>query len=166
MKEDFLSLIKTKDEANRFFEFADLMIEKTYGAEKFDKNIMDKCVEETMLKAEYKVKPLWFEKTCKQVSRNMSPESVRSTLEELTKLVSGAELVKIEISFEPSQDFINETYEVIKESGFGSFLLDVELNPKLKGGAKFFVGGKYVNLTLNSIVAKYLRTKDAINRYL
>lgn len=166
MKEDFLSLIKTKDEANKFFEFADLVIEKTYGTEKFDENIVDKCVAETILKAEYKVKPLWFEKIGKQLLRNMSPESVRTVLGELIKLVSKAELVKIEISFEPSQDFINETYEVIKESGFGKFLLDLELNPKLHGGAKFFVGGKYVNLTLNSIVAKYLRTKDVINQYL
>ena len=96
----------------------------------------------------------------------MSPKSVRGVLEELTKLVSGVELVKVEISFEPSQDFINEAYEAIKESGFGNFLLDIELNPELKGGAKFFIGGKYVNLTFNSIIANYLRTKDVINQYL
>lgn len=166
MKEDFVSLIKTKDEANEFYEFADMVIEKTYGTENFDKSIVDKCISETVLKAEYKAKPLWFEKICKQISRNVSPESVRAVLEELTKLASGAELVKIEISFEPSQDFINEAYETIKESGFGNFLLDIELNPKLKGGAKFFIGGKYVNLTFNLVIANYLRTKDVINQYL
>ncbi|MBU0535298.1 hypothetical protein KKC62_03860 [Patescibacteria group bacterium] len=166
MKEDFISLIKTKDEANEFYEFAGMVIEKTYGTEKFDKNIVDKCISEAVLKAEYKVKPLWFEKICRQISGNVSPKSVRAVLEELTKLVSGAELVKIEIAFEPSQDFINEAHETIKESGFGNFVLDIELNPKLKGGAKFFIGGKYVNLTFNSVIANYLRTKDVINQYL
>jgi hypothetical protein len=166
MKEDLLDLIKTKDEANKFFEFADVVTEKIYGTERFDKGVFGECVEEVMLKGDYKVKPLWLEKTCKQISRDMTPGSVKAALEKSTKLLSATELIKVEISFEPSQEFINEIYEVIKESGFGNFLLDIEFNPKLRGGAKFFIGGNYVNLTLNSVVAKYLRTKDVINRYL
>ena len=166
MKEDFLALIKTKDEANKFFEFVDLVVERTYGIGKFDKNILDKCVEEVVSIEGCNVNPPWFEKICKQLSRNMALESVRTLLEELSKLVSGAELVKIEVSFNPSQNFIDGIYEAIRESSPFKFLMDIEVNPKLHGGAKFFISGKYINLTLGATIAKYLRTKDVINRYL
>jgi hypothetical protein len=166
MKEDFLSLIKTKSEANIFFEFVDLLEDKTYGTETFNKSIVDKLAKEIVLKEEYEVAPPWLEEISSRISKNTKLESVRMLLDDLTHLVSGAELVKIEISFEPSRDFINDVYKIIEESGFGCFLLDLELNPKLRGGAKFFVGGKYYNLTLNAVVAKYLRTKDVIKRYL
>lgn len=166
MKESFLSLVKTKKNANEFFEFADLVVEKTYGVDKFSKSVIEHNFNSALEKVGCEVKPSWFDETLKQTLAKTSLESIRELFKELILLVSGAELVKVEASFEPSTDFVNEVYETVVNSGLENFLLDIEQNPKLHSGAKFFVAGKYVNLTLSAIISKYLRTKDVINKYL
>lgn len=168
LEKSFLETLKTKQEANRFFEFADLVKERMYGVEKMTDAAIDECLEHTKSHREENnsQKPKWFFVLRGKITLDFRIDLLKSLLDSIEKYVSAAELVKIEIPFAPSEFFIDEVYKTLRSSRVENFLIDIEVNRSMNGGAKLFVCGKYINLTLSKAIGKYLRTKDVIKCYL
>lgn len=154
-----LTVLKTEKNANQLLSFIDFVSTKTFSVGEFD-------IEKIAAERFKNKKPDWFEKIKTEISKSSDLSYTRDCLERLGKIIDEADLVKVEIPFKPSEDFINEAYEIIQKAGIGNFLLDIEVNENMQGGAKFSIGGKYLDLTLKKIVLNYLETNDAINRYL
>jgi F0F1-type ATP synthase delta subunit len=159
-----LGILKTKENANQFTELVKFLSGKTFSTEEFD---IDKVVANR-----YGDKvPFWLKDIKRELVGSNDLESIRSCLLELESVVDNAPLVRVEISFTPSRDFVSSLYEIVgkmRVSGISkdSFLIDFEVNTALVGGAKLHIGGKYVDLSLKKILVNYLETNDVIKRYL
>jgi len=164
IKRDILNILKTKQNANEFVEFIHFLSNETFSTDKFD--VFAAVTEKYGDK-----RPGWFDSLQKNLPKDLDIKYVRECLNGLEMVVDGAEIVKIEMPFVPSNSFINDLYKLLGQSktggaSKGKFLIDVEVNESLIGGAKIYVGGKYINLTLNQMILSYLETNDAIKRYL
>jgi len=161
--EDVLYVLKTQEKAKDLLGFINYVREETYNTRNFD-------IEEIGSKKFGDKKPDWFEVIKSEFSKGGNLDSVREYLEDLEKSIREAEVVRVEISFKPSEDFVKESYNIIKGSRKfkkdGNFLISIEINSELEGGARFSVGGDYLDITLKKVVLNYLETNDVINRYL
>ena len=161
--EDIFYILKTQEKANNLLEFIDFIKENTFGTRNFD-------IEDIGSKKFRDRKPDWFDAIKSEFSKGRDLEAIRIRLEALEESIREAEIVKIEIAFKPSEDFINKAYDLIKSSKrfkkSGSFLICIEINEQLQGGARFSVSGDYIDVTLKNTVLNFLETNDAINRYL
>lgn len=159
-----LGILKTKENANQFTEFVKFLSGKTFSTEEFD---VDKVV---AMKYGDSV-PFWFVDIKKELVKNNDLECTRNCLLELENIVDKAPLVRVEISFNPSKNFVGSLYAIVgklRVSGIseGSFLVDFEVNDSFGGGAKLHIGGKYMDLSLKNILVSYLETNNVIKRYL
>jgi hypothetical protein len=161
--ENIFCILKTQEKANELLGFVDVVRAETFGTRNFD-------IESAGSKKFGDKKPDWFEAIKSKFLKGENLDSTRESLEELEKNIREAETVKIEIAFKPSEEFVEEAYDLIKSSKrfkkIGNFLLNIEINGELEGGARFSIGGDYLDITLKKVVLNYLETNDAINRYL
>ena len=161
--EDIFCILKTQERAKNILEFIDYVREETFDTRNFD-------LEGIGSKKFGGNKPDWFEVINSEFSKGENLDYVREYLRDLEKNIREAETVKIEIPFKPSEDFIQEAYSLIKGlrkyKKIGNFLISIEINDELEGGARFSIGGAYLDITLKKVVLNYLETNDAINRYL
>ena len=88
-------------------------------------------------------------------------------LKEIRDMVERATVVKIEINFSPSLEFIDNVIKKLRGKYDGmNFIVDVITNEILESGAMFYIDGNVIDLTVRNKVTSYLTTQDVINRYL
>jgi F0F1-type ATP synthase delta subunit len=63
-------------------------------------------------------------------------------------------IVKLEIAFEPRENFISEINEWFKKNLGKKVILDIFVNPKIVGGAKIEYQGKWKNYSLAKKIEK------------
>lgn len=163
-RSSFFSSLKTKEKANQASDFIRLVLQGMFSTDGFDiKKMAEKNYGDNV--------PSWFEVLEVELLEKGNSNVVRNFLLDLQEEISKVLLVKVELSFTPSDCFIENLYQIvgeIKSCGVdkNNFLLDFDVDNSITGGMKLYVGGKYVDVTLKSFLVGYLEKNDAISRYL
>lgn len=105
-------------------------------------------------------------------SGSISEEDVE-VLKSVADLISSSVTAKIEMSFEPSEEFLDAALAILRNQSEDEtdihdihFLIDVSVKEGFEAGALVYLGGKFVDLTLKNHVINYLKKEDVVNRYL
>lgn len=161
--ENILSILKTKENANQFNDFVKFLSSETFSTEKFDIN-------EAVVKKYGDKVPYWFDGIKEALAKSTNLELVRHLLFDLEKIIDNAVIVKAELPFVPSDDFVEGLYEVIRDSKVldnpNGFLIEFNTEMSIAGDVKINVGGRYIDGSLRKIIVNYLETNDVIKRYL
>lgn len=151
-KKGFSKSIKTVEEANRFTNFADKVLSKTYKIDTF--SLQEDIPEDvgewgSIILASFK---------------NAGLEGIRVGFGDLKEYIQNLETVNICMPFKPSKEFIDGLYKILEESGYGECLinLEVERTDSLETG--FSIKGSFLNFSLKNLVRKQLVSKDVISR--
>jgi len=83
-----------------------------------------------------------------------SPEEQSSFFKELENFLLKIPKVKLEIAFEPSEEFISKVKEWFKEKIKKRVILDISVNPKIVGGARIEFQGKWRDFSLEKEIEK------------
>jgi F0F1-type ATP synthase delta subunit len=95
-----------------------------------------------------------IEKLEKERILSSSPEEQFSFFKELENFLLKIPKVKLEIAFEPSEEFISKVKEWFKEKIKKRVILDISVNPKIVGGAKIEFQGKWKDFSLEKEIEK------------
>lgn len=100
------------------------------------------------------------------MSGKVSVEDI-GLLKEVRDMVENAIVVKIEVNFSPSSEFIENVIRKFSENYDGmNFILDVDVTEDVESGAMFYIEGNVIDLTVRKQVTSYLVSQDVVNRYL
>lgn len=160
--------LKTKKRANDFLVLSGVMKSMTHLVGDFDI--------EKMLSNAFRDRPAWMEDILPLIpglkSGKISIDAV-NVIESVEQKIKNSTIVKIEMSFQPSDSFIEELTSVFNHAnnlGEGEksrdILIDIEIKGDLDPGAKIYVEGRLLDLSLKNQVVSYLMSKDVVNRYL
>lgn len=171
MDKNILYTLKTKENASILLDFVEFLSKKTHktGAFSIDKFIIEFFGEKDI--------PKWVDSIRSSdtgLGGAIDVGSVRAFLEGIEGMVRNADVVKMDIPFRPSENFISKVYDILVNSktlaSLGKestgFLLDVSVIKSSEGDTKLFVRGNVLDLGMKKIVKNYLMSKDVINRYL
>jgi len=95
-----------------------------------------------------------IEKLEKEKILPSSPEDQSSFFKGLENFLLKIPKVKLEIAFEPSEEFISKVKEWFKEKIKKRVILDISVNPKIVGGAKIEFQGKWKDFSLEKEMEK------------
>ena len=190
-----LHTLRTKDTAGDLLDFIEYLSEKTHSTDVFN---LDKFINDFLVDSH---KPHWLEYFINLFSQDLSKLSgsiignntfkenefngvkiknvpnmdiVRSILEEAKVLIKNAEILKIEIPFTPSNEFIVDVYETIFRSKLlgdtvknkKGFLIEILVKDRSTAETKIFLEGRVINMSIRDLVYKYLIKEDVIGRYI
>jgi len=88
-----------------------------------------------------------------------SPDEQFSFFETLKKELNHFFLVKLEIAFEPSRDFLERVKDWLKENLNQEIILEVKKNPQIVGGLIIEYQGKYLDLSLAKKIDEIIEQK-------
>ena len=151
-KKEFSKSIKTVEEAGKFINFADLVLSKTYKTDIFS---LQESIPTDV--GEWGSVVLSFFK-------NANLEGIRKGFNDLKEYVQTLESINVSIPIKPSKEFINELYKILEESGYGEYLINLEVEKKDSLETGFSIEGKFLNFSLKDLIRKHLVSKDVINR--
>ncbi len=167
LSQQIFNKLNTKKRANDFLIFTDLI--KSFSHRVGELNIDDLIVKN------FSEIPDWY-KYVKSLIPDLSAGKVTKDvvvlIENVSEKIKNANVLKIEMSFEPSDSFVDEvisvfrTYESQQVQSDKDFIVDVDVREDLEPGAQIFTNGRLMDLSLRSQVVDYLMSKDVINRYL
>jgi hypothetical protein len=95
-----------------------------------------------------------IEKLEKEKILPSSPEEQSSFFKGLENFLLKIPKVKLEIAFEPSEEFILKIEEWFREKIKRRMILDIFVNPKIVGGAKIEFQGKWKDFSLEKEIEK------------
>ncbi len=90
---------------------------------------------------------------------SQSPSQQLEFFEKIKKTVQELPQIKLEIAFQPSNNFLLKVKEWLKEATGQEMILDVTQNPELVGGVTVEYRGKYINLSLAKKIDELLSEK-------
>ena len=88
-----------------------------------------------------------------------SPEQQFSFFDELKKELQKIPQAKLEIAFEPSEDFLLRIKRWFKEENHQEVILDVTINPRVVGGVIIEYQGRYCNFSLAKKIDELISQK-------
>lgn len=88
-----------------------------------------------------------------------SPEKESVFLEELKKYLLGLPLISLQIALLPSDKFLEKISLWLEEELKQKIILDINVNPKIVGGAMIECQGKYLNLSLEKEIDRLIPSK-------
>jgi len=84
-----------------------------------------------------------------------TPQDQISFFKEFENFLFKIPTVKLEIAFEPSNDFLVELDKWFKEKVKRKMILDIEINPKIIGGVKIEYQGRWRDYSLEKEMEKF-----------
>ena len=162
--------LRTKSDSNQFIRLYNAL--SRYVGE-FN---ISKVVEEVFGKE----KPYWIEDLINNVpglQTGILSESDMNILNSIREKINNSVIVRIEMSFKPSDQFMDKVVNIIKNvynssisnvSGENStnFMLDIHVKEGFEPGAVFYIKGNILDLRLRRIVTSYLLSHNVVERYL
>ena len=99
----------------------------------------------------------------KEIVEDLKDTEVSKYQERLSKFGR----VTLVTPFKASNNFLGLVYDAFKQVFASSdYIIESEVDPRVKSGAKVFFRGTSLDLTLKSAIVDYLRTIDATGKYL
>jgi hypothetical protein len=95
-----------------------------------------------------------IEKLEKEGILSSLPEKQLIFFQELEKFLLEIPKVKLEIAFEPNDEFVLEIDKWFREKVGAKVILDIFVNPKIVGGAKIEYQGKWADFSLEKEIEK------------
>jgi len=161
--------LKTKERANDFLVFSDFF-------ESFDHYVGDVNFNDILKEKLGQDIPDWFQDVLQDLPgfevNKYDKEKVLEIIKIVRDMIKESEVIKFEMSFEPSKDFVDKALISLEEyySNSGdlgkNILLDFDFKDIGESGALVYMDGKFLDLTLKNQVLNYLASKDVINRKL
>ena len=162
--------LKTKSDSNQFIRLYNAL---SHYVGEFN---ISKVVEEVFGKE----KPYWIEDLINNVpglQTGILSESDMNILNSIREKINNSVIVRIEMSFKPSDQFMDKVVNIIKNvynssisnvSGENStnFMLDIHVKEGFEPGAVFYIKGNILDLRLRRIVTSYLLSHNVVERYL
>ena len=161
--------LKTKKRVNEFLIFCGVIESLSHRVGGLDIDVL-------INKSFGDNRPVWIDSFIDNIpgfrAGNISEEGMK-LVKNIENIINNANTVRVEIPFEPSEDFIDSVMSILIEY-FGNvsaekvqnIVIDIEVKEMSEPGALFFMEGKFINLTLRDQLISYLKSKDVINRYL
>ena len=117
--------------------------------------------------------PSWLEVTRQELPGFLSSDVKKidtEVLDAVKSMIENSNQVKVEMSFEPSNQFINDFINILKSNlkSFPDkgFIVDFDVISGMDAGARFYANGKFLDLTIKNQVENYLISNDVVNRYI
>jgi len=159
--------LKTKRNANQFILLSGALLRRS-GEMDIDKVLTDVFGE---------IRPSWMEDLIKNVpglQTGILSDSDINILKAIRHRINDAIEVKVDMSFEPSEYFIDSVINIMKDvlkgANKGSYnvdlIVDVNVKEDFEPGAIFYVNGHVIDLRVRNKVINYLYSQDVVNRYL
>jgi len=161
--QELFNTLQTRQRANDFIRLFDQIEGLSHHVGVFN-------IEEVLFLIYGGDKPDWVVDFIKNMpdlmSGRISTEDM-NLLKEVRDMVEKATVVKIEVNFSPSSEFISNVIKKLREKYDSmNFIVDVDTVEGLESGAMFYIDGNVIDLTVRNKVTSYLKTQDVINRYL
>jgi len=151
-KKEFTKSIKTVEEAGRVVNFIDEVLSKTYKTDVFS---LQESIPEgagewgSIILSSFK---------------NAGLEEIRAEFNDLKEYVQGLETINVSMFLKPSKEFVSELYKILEASGYGEYLINLEVDETSGLETGFSIEGKFFNFSLKALIRKHLVAKDVINR--
>jgi len=160
---DLFNNLQTKERSNDFIRLFDYIEGLTHRVGGFS-------IEEALKSVFGDNKPDWVYQFVKNIpsleSGNISDGDM-NLLREVREMIEKSTVVKIEINFSPSLEFVSNVIKILRENyGDMNFIIDIDVLENLESGAMFYIGGNVIDLTVRNKVTSYLIAQDVINRFL
>ena len=161
--QELFNILQTKQRANDFIRLFDQIEGLSHHVGGLD-------IGEVLSSIYGDNKPNWvnhFAKNISGLSSGIIGESDMRLLRKVREMVENSTVVKVEINFIPSLEFISNIISTLKNKYDNmDFIIDVDTVDSLESGAIFYIEGNVIDLTVRKKVTSYLTTQDVINRYL
>lgn len=86
-------------------------------------------------------------------------EVIREFLNQLKDNVQNLRTIKLSLAFSPSQDSIDKIHDWIIENIGDGYILDLQVDSTIIGGARIFFQGKYSDSSLKKTLDQVFKTK-------
>jgi len=168
LENNIFNLLKTKERANEFLNLSSSLKSYTHHTGECDVN-------EVVRRTFGENTPGWispFISMLPGLSSGKVEESDIKILDIVEDMIKKSIQVKVEMSFQPSEDFIDKLLDMMNErenvgeEGNKKVLIDIDVKGDAEPGALFFIDGRFIDLTIRSQVISYLSSEDVVNRYL
>lgn len=149
--DQILSKIRTTDEANRFLQEIDIILDSYFEvSEEKKKEIFDK-------KLSYPTSQM-----LNQILQNLNNDhsQFEAFLKKLKSDIKALKVLKLTIAFEPTDATIDLTYQWAISNIGKNVLVDIATNPGILGGAEISFGGKYKDMTVRTEFDNYFKNKS------
>lgn len=133
---------------------------------------------DTLSSALFKSKKMALEKALNSISSNSArkiaeifsknnfdindQEAVRGFLDTLTDLIKKFKVIKLILAFDPTRKTIENIHEYISENIGIGYILDIEVDESVLGGAVVIFNGKYKDFTLRKNIEESFRDNRSV----
>jgi hypothetical protein len=158
--------LQTRQKVNEFLRFHALVMTMSHrvGDVDFESLIKDMFEDGD---------PVWLSVIRQELPTLFSGEIRKNDIEvldEVKNMVENSNQVKVEMSFEPSDQFINDFINILKSNLGNSldkgFIVEFNVVSGMGLGAKFYMNGQFLDLTVRSQVKNYLISNDVVSKYI
>lgn len=147
---DLLSHVRTTSEVEKLFYEIDMLIGSVFKKTPFEESLKFVDVVTSGL-----IKDALFKNNIKITDKS----TIKDFLVTLREKIHNLKPFKICLAFEPPQAIINTIFSwILRNLGFG-YVLDVEENKGIIGGAIISFGGKYKDYSLRKTIEEAFRNK-------
>ena len=158
--------LKTKQRANEFLRFYELTMTLPHRVGNTDL--------EELIRGLFKNEdPTWLNVVRQELPAFFSGDVKKDdigVLDEVKDMIEKSNQVKVEMSFVPSEQFINDFINILKsnlDNSLGKgFIVEFDVIEDVGMGARFYMDGKFLDLTIRSQVENYLISNDVVSRYI
>lgn len=149
---DILNSVKTIQEAQDLSYEIDTLLESVF---KTQQQSFDSSIKTISIKTATKIREVFLKANLNFVDKEM----VKDFLVSLKKLLTRFKIIKLTIAFEPSYEVIENIYDWVLNNLGNGYILDVDTNKDILGGAIIVFNGRRENLTLKNTLSTTFKTK-------
>jgi len=158
--------LQTRQRANEFLRFHGLIMTLSHRVGDIN---LEKLIRDVFKNGD----PTWLGVVKEDLPDLFSGDIKKSdidVLDTVKSMIENSDQVKVEISFEPSDQFITDFINILEINLDNSlnkgFVVEFDVIEDMDMGARFYMNGKFLDLTIRSQVENYLISNDVVNRYI
>jgi|GEM_PF-6154534 len=91
---------------------------------------------------------------------SLTAENLSEVIKQLTAQVGGVELIRAQLTVEPTDALITHMYDIFKTIVKRPFLIEVSINKDILGGVFVEIGGKQHDFSLLRLVKEEIHTNN------
>lgn len=149
---DILKSTKTVSQAEQLSAEIDQLLTSLYheGKKEFEKALVS-------IRAE--IAQIIKEELISKDPKIENKEMIKEFLTQLKERLQSLKTINLTLAFSPPQQIINNIYEWINKNVGDGYVLDIEVNQDIIGGAKITFQGRYLDLSLKKTLEQVFKNK-------
>lgn len=149
---DLITSLKTTKEVSHFASEIDTLLQTLFKSEK---SSLEKALNQISTESAGKITQV-FSKNNLDIN---DKDAVTGFFETLKKLMKKFKVIKLILAFDPSSKTILSIHEFIRDTLGIGFIMDIEVDPEILGGAVVIFNGQYNDFTLKKTVEDAFESK-------